>query len=420
MSETLFQLALANSNSLFQQGSFQKAREYAEKALNLAEKSGNMEHFFRAVETLAGIYMETGEDELCIEATQTIVNFFKPILEKNPGDMQARAHLTSAYFGLGALARKNLDIEAALYYCVQCYQVTYDWLYQLKDIERPLHVRKFQHSSSCEHLCDLFKLTEDWDNLAIYGKEYANLMEELVEEAPYELDYQYFFCMAYYYWGSSCARSGRIAEAEKYLTTALNAVRDLGEKYPANTDHLHISYYLVTELGKIFQKNGNPERALEFYNEQYILSQRIRAAMPANSDMLWNEGVAANNIADIYIALGRLDEALPFLVRSEEIFVEQCSDSPDNFKPLHGLHNVDLSFLNYYLLRGDLRSGVDYCERSVKAMREIIHSFGDNVPYKKHYLGMLKERLEKNANLYDQLCLPQDAARRRAEARLIN
>ena len=114
----------------------------------------------------------------------------------------------------------------------------------------------------------------------------------------------------------------------------------------------------LNSIGEVYRTQGQPERALEFYN-------RARAAV--GDDNAWNMAFIFNNIGMSYSALGDLDHALENIERARAV-AEKAKFRPRVENALATLGDLELQ-------RGHLNAAREYFARSLQLAREL-HDVG--------------------------------------------
>ncbi|RKR85774.1 hypothetical protein BDD43_6050 [Mucilaginibacter gracilis] len=403
MPDSFFELAMTNAMSLYQQASLKKAIEYGEKALNIAEKAGDITNFLRALEMLMGLYFETGDDEQVLDAAQTIINASLVVLDDDASNILGQSFLCSAYTGIGRVARKQLDFEKAREYLLQRYNVTYNWLYKPSDSIRPLSLKKFLHASSCEHLCEMFIFLNDKDNSMIYSQEYANLTTELVKEDAESVQYQLLYIMAFYCLGKSYYLADKLDEAMHNLTVALSASTAMGQGLPNSFEFAGTHLVILETLGEFSEKQQDYEKALGYYNEQFIITKKFHLINKFNVDTTFNHGNAACKLADINIKLDKLDDALPYLQQIEEIFTVLTADPNAGLSHFHELYYGYATFIDYYQKKGDWTLALKYANKTVHTLEKMVEMVENDPNFRPRYTRLLRQYLNKAAKICETM-----------------
>lgn len=114
----------------------------------------------------------------------------------------------------------------------------------------------------------------------------------------------------------------------------------------------------LNSIGEVYRTQGQPERALEFY-------QRARAAV--GDDSAWNMAFIFNNVGMSYSALGDLDHALENIERARAV-AEKAKFRPRVENALGTLGDLELQ-------RGHLGAAQEYFAQSLQLAREL-HDVG--------------------------------------------
>lgn len=194
-----------------------------------------------------------------------------------------------------------------------------------------------------------------------------SVYEELIKSDKSE-DVKDGLARAYGSIGIVCNRQNNYARALEYFFKALKLYRE--------TRQDDIAARIYNGIGVVYESQKEYDKALKYYKQALSLQE-------ASNDDTW--AVTTSNIGNIYLAMGRDDDALAAYKTAEKGLADLTDRSY-----LGELYN---SYGNYYRKKGLLQQAKEYYNRALTLFNEDEALFGASATLE--YLGRIAEQEKK-------------------------
>ena len=125
--------------------------------------------------------------------------------------------------------------------------------------------------------------------------------------------------------------------------------------FARTTKHKNFQALALITQGDYFLLKGNPDKALDIFNNALKLSQELKDRKP--------ELISLGNIARVFLAKGEIEKSLDINLQILKIS-EEIKDTSETGKSL-------VAIGENYIRKGDLSTGLEYLKRSKKIFEEL-------------------------------------------------
>jgi CHAT domain-containing protein/uncharacterized protein YqgQ len=365
------QLKLANTYDMqviryYQQGLFQIALPFAEKAWNLRKKILGEKHpeTITRLNNLALIHRELGHLTEALPLSEKGYRLSKELLgEKHPDTLSSLNNLALIHRDLG-------NLNEALPLSEKCYHLSKEVLGE----KHPNTVLSLNNLVAIYQV--LGRLTKA---LPLSKKVYRLFKEELGEKHPDTLMSLNNLVAIYQV-------LGRLTEALPLSEKAYRLSKEvLGEKYPDTLISLN-------NLALIYKYLGHLNEALPLFKKGYRLSKEVLGEKHPNTLM------SLNNLALIHIELGSLTEALPLFKKGYRLSKEVLGEKhPDTLSILNNLAIIHKEL-------GHLTEALPLFEKAYRLSKEVLGEKHTDTLISLNNLAMFHKEL---GNLNESLLLTE-------------
>ena len=128
--------------------------------------------------------------------------------------------------------------------------------------------------------------------------------------------------------------------SEKYILECLRVSRELAAEGPQDYDLQIALANALERLGNLHHLRKDLHKALEAYDEELEVTQKLEVAAPYNARTQWDCSISYDKVGLVNLQLGNLDAALKASQRSYEMRIPLVEADPTNFK---GHHRMSLA-----------------------------------------------------------------------------
>jgi tetratricopeptide (TPR) repeat protein len=133
---------------------------------------------------------------------------------------------------------------------------------------------------------------------------------------------------AHFWLGAAAWQDGAIADALRQFQAALPTVTKLAASRPDDGDALQRMAWLQTNIGHVFEAQGDWRRAMDAYSAGLRVSQRLLASRPRDRAYRTELAVAHDNMGALLYARGQFDGAEQHYNAERAAFAEMVAEKP--------------------------------------------------------------------------------------------
>ncbi len=167
---------------------------------------------------------------------------------------------------------------------------------------------------------------------------------------------------------------GNLEKALEFFEQDFEISKQLLEQNPhseSTKDSLAICYH---RLGMNLEKQGNLEKALEFFEQDVKLRKELFENNPQSETIKNNLAISYNRLGINYEIQGNLEKALEFFEQDIEISKELFEKSPQSEPIKDGLAR-SYAWLGYiYEKQGNLEKALEFFEQDIKLRKELFEN----------------------------------------------
>lgn len=155
----------------------------------------------------------------------------------------------------------------------------------------------------------------------------------------------------------------------------------ISEKTPEIDARINRNHFLMganyTELGDTASKNGENEKAEEFYNLALNLLQKVveklRIEFEQKKSPLITRYLALNleDLGGVLVRLGRIEEGFEKIYESRSLYVKMSQTDPNNVRSMFDIANVDGTIADLYKRTNNPQKFIEYKLKSAEGYEKI-------------------------------------------------
>jgi len=407
MEDPLLKLAYLTTFSYFQNGELAKALGMTDQLLSAAADQALVDYLMCA-ELACGIYLEADQDKKAEKIYRDIIRRLDPVLKEAPGELAVEMLLSSCYAGLGRCYFRTLHYDQSISWFSKRYALTRQWLDTLTEENMPLPVREHFHAISCEQFCQLYNQKEDAAEALSYGLEFNTIMKELYRKDPANATLVFSLITSYIHLGRAYMLNKDKENSAATLIAGLALSDEYSEEFSDNYEHSGPLLVLLEALGEFYATEQEYEKALPYFLRQYTVINKLSQLNKDTMATKFNIGCAASKLADSYVHLQKLPEALPYLKQMEQIFTELIHSPEAHLSHYHNLYFCHATYVEYHQTLGNLSQAIQSATRTVDILKKMFDMTKGERRYRnllgKHYKILAKLYREQNEEAKAREC----------------
>ena len=243
-----------------------------------------------------------------------------------------------------------------------------------------------------ERLGNFYQTYGNLDRALQFYEDDLNLMKELSESHPNNVDFKNGLAISYSKLGNTHTSLGNLEAALKFYEDYLNLRKELLESDLSNVSFkngLAISY---SKLGNTHSSLGNLETALKFYEDYLKLTKELSESHPSNVGFKNGLAISYAKLGETHSSLGNLETALQFYEDDLKLMKELSESHPSNVVFKNGLAISYEKLGETHTSLGNLEMALQFYEDDLKLREELYESHPNNVGFK-NGLGISYEKL---------------------------
>jgi eukaryotic-like serine/threonine-protein kinase len=265
---------------------------------------------------------------------------------------------------------------------------------------------QFQRGKVLVVFADHYSATGDTAHQAERARQAVDLMQDLVNRFPSNLEYQSFLAIAQAKTGDVFLALGRFDRAVAAYRASVAIMQRLVAADPRNVLWLKTLSRRQSEVGYALDAQGQLDPALAAFTTALELRKRTAAAYPKDIDAQSDVFVSEDNIGDILQKKGQLVPALAAFRADEAIIRRLSAANPDKVLLLHGLGVSEIKIGDVLAAQGQLRAAIDSYRAALVILHRLAGSDPDNTDWRREISATLlrvgdalKARGESDAEL---------------------
>jgi tetratricopeptide (TPR) repeat protein/pimeloyl-ACP methyl ester carboxylesterase len=307
-------------------GDLNKAQEWLERALNLAQGSKHEVYRYRAVADLGRIKELHGDLTGALKYDFEALAIIEQLSNSGSSSAQWRYDQGIINERIGEVQMAQGDLGAAL----KSYQARHEIISRLAESDlgnagwqRDLSVSYNKVGGVQEAQGDLNAALKSYsDSLAI--------REQLAKSAPGNASWQHDLVSSYVRIGDVQQAQGDVAAALKSYSGGLSVIERLAKSDPGNAEWQRDLSVSNERLGDIFLAQGNLSAAKEQYRASLDRMVPLRDRDPSNADLQRFTSVTMRLLANVYRQKDDKATARDYLRQGQAIMQRLTKLSPDN------------------------------------------------------------------------------------------
>ena len=355
----------------------------------------------RACTNLGGLLAEQSRAAEAERILRRGIAMNADLTAKQPGDVQVRLDLAKCRNNLGYLFLEAGQTEEAIAELVQARDLSSALVKQFPDAPRYRH----NLAGDLRNLGRAYEAAGQAAAEASY-QESLRISEKLATEFPANVDYQIELGRCLNSLGALMAAANRADQAESCYTRGL-AVLSFKDKAARTTESLRQQATVLSNLGELQRASGRPG-AEQSLRQSIAISAELAARKPAARADRQTLAIAQNNLAEVLVAAGRVEEAGQVFAKSIAGLDLLGSENPKAVDTQNYLGYVCEQQSRLLAKIGEVEKARRSIEAAVAHQRQAVKLTDGKVPA---YRLMLAGHLEVLANTCVKLHAYDDAIR---------
>lgn len=168
---------------------------------------------------------------------------------------------------------------------------------------------------------------------------------------------------------SALAQLGRNDEARRDGQASMTVVDKVLERRPGYRIALHAAQVIESDLAQVAGNELDPKEALRLQQHGAQISESLLKLDPENTVTVNNSGLAYQGIGDALWSLGRVNEAIPYYLKSLDAYGKAADTGESGYTIIHG-YNVATTSLRQSQL-GDTAGAAATIVRGVRYLANL-------------------------------------------------
>ncbi|CAF3904094.1 unnamed protein product [Adineta steineri] len=337
------------------QGDYEKAIWYYEKALEICQKTlpSNHPSLATSYNNIGSVYSKMGEYSKALSFYEKALEIWQKTLPSNHPD------LASSYNNKGNVYDNMGEYSKALSY--------YEKALEIKQKNLPSN-----HPSLATSYSNIGLV---YDNMGEYSKALSSQKKALEIYQKALPSNHPLLATSYNNIGNVHGSMGEYSKALSYYEKALE-IRQ--KTLPSNHPDLAISY---NNIGLVYKNMGEYSKALSFYEKAFEIDQK---ALPSNPPLL---ATSYNNIGNVHGSMGEYSKALSYYEKALEI---KQKTLPSNHPSLATSYN---NIGSVYSKMGEYSKALSYYEKALEIWQKTLPSNHPSLAISYNNIGLVYKNM---------------------------
>ena len=172
---------------------------------------------------------------------------------------------------------------------------------------------------SLHNLAEIYSIMGDSLKSLSFLKKSDDILNDIMLSHPLSVDYYRVSSVVCNSMGSIIKKiSGNTNEALKYHTKAKELLKEVLSVQPHNIDLQRELAVAMNYTGDIYADIGDLASARLCFEEMHHLIERMQSAHSSNTQLLFDYMLSVNNLGNIFLNEGKVNEGLDFMLRAHE------------------------------------------------------------------------------------------------------